>query len=215
MVRFYLGKDSEEDYGGDDWNATPYERNASSVYDQYVTGTADLAFPFDCLVLEPCSETLNSCYSKDDMKAGIVPCIIAVPADLAERTRKTSFNYWVSCKDILKFYFNDRMEPSSEPLVYYFDPKDKLFRNRQQSIFITKQESQPAPAAGGITMKEVPIWEKSNLTIEEAALYFGIGQNKLVSLTKIRNCNFVLHIGNRRLIKRKQFEAFLEKQESL
>lgn len=27
--------------------------------------------------------------------------------------------------------------------------------------------------------KEVPIWEKSNLTIEEAAAYFNIGTNKL------------------------------------
>ena len=63
--------------------------------------------------------------------------------------------------------------------------------------------------------KKVPIWEKANLTISEAASYFGIGQNKLVELTKIRNCNFVLHIGNRRMIKRKQFEAFLEKQEYL
>ena len=30
--------------------------------------------------------------------------------------------------------------------------------------------------------KEVPIWEKSNLTIEEAAAYFNIGENKLRKL---------------------------------
>lgn len=28
-------------------------------------------------------------------------------------------------------------------------------------------------------MKEVPIWEKTNLTLEEAAAYSGIGINKL------------------------------------
>ena len=28
-------------------------------------------------------------------------------------------------------------------------------------------------------MKEVPIWEKSNLSLEEAAAYSGIGINKL------------------------------------
>ena len=27
--------------------------------------------------------------------------------------------------------------------------------------------------------QEVPIWEKANLTIDEAAAYFGIGTNKL------------------------------------
>ena len=64
-------------------------------------------------------------------------------------------------------------------------------------------------------MKESKVQEELLNTISEAASYFGIGQNKLVELTKIRNCNFVLHIGNRRMIKRKQFEAFLEKQEYL
>ena len=31
--------------------------------------------------------------------------------------------------------------------------------------------------------KEVPIWEKSNLTLEEAAAYSGIGINKLREIT--------------------------------
>ena len=32
-------------------------------------------------------------------------------------------------------------------------------------------------------MKEVPIWEKTNLTLEEAAAYSGIGINKLREIT--------------------------------
>ena len=32
-------------------------------------------------------------------------------------------------------------------------------------------------------MKDVPIWEKSNLTLEEAAAYSGIGINKLREIT--------------------------------
>lgn len=32
-------------------------------------------------------------------------------------------------------------------------------------------------------MKEVPVWEKSNLTLEEAAAYSGVGINKLRSLS--------------------------------
>ena len=31
-------------------------------------------------------------------------------------------------------------------------------------------------------MKQIPIWEKSNLTLEEAAAYSGIGINKLCLL---------------------------------
>ena len=37
---------------------------------------------------------------------------------------------------------------------------------------------------------EVPIWEKSNLTLEEAAVYSGIGQAKLRELSNDENCSF-------------------------
>ena len=53
--------------------------------------------------------------------------------------------------------------------------------------------------------KNVPIWEKANLTIEEAAAYFGIGTNKLRAMTDGENCPFVLWVGSKRLIKRRKF----------
>ena len=37
-------------------------------------------------------------------------------------------------------------------------------------------------------MKDVPIWEKSNLTLEEAAAYSGIGINKLREITNEDKC---------------------------
>lgn len=64
-------------------------------------------------------------------------------------------------------------------------------------------------------MKEVPIWEKSNLTLEEAAAYTGIGINKLRELTNNESCQFVLWIGTKRLIKRKKIDEYLEKTYSL
>lgn len=54
-------------------------------------------------------------------------------------------------------------------------------------------------------MKEIPIWEKSNLTLEEAAAYSGIGINKLRKLSDNEQCQFVLWIGSKRLIKRKNW----------
>lgn len=63
--------------------------------------------------------------------------------------------------------------------------------------------------------KEVPIWEKSNLTIEEAAAYYGIGMNKLRQLTENENCNLVLWVGRKRLIKRRMMDEFLDKQYSI
>lgn len=59
-------------------------------------------------------------------------------------------------------------------------------------------------------MKEVPIWEKTNLTLEEAAAYSGIGVNKIRELSNDENCPFVLWVGSKRLIKRKLFDKYIE-----
>lgn len=63
--------------------------------------------------------------------------------------------------------------------------------------------------------KEVPIWQKSNLTIEEAAAYSGIGTNKIRELTAGDDCAFVLWVGSKRLIKRRLFDDFTEKSFSI
>ena len=63
--------------------------------------------------------------------------------------------------------------------------------------------------------KEVPIAQKSYLTIEEAAAYFGIGRNKLRALTDDENCPYVLWVGAKRLIKRRMFEEHLDKAYSI
>ncbi|MCD7778959.1 MAG: excisionase family DNA-binding protein [Clostridiales bacterium] len=63
--------------------------------------------------------------------------------------------------------------------------------------------------------EDVPIWEKSNLTIDEAALYTGIGRNKLRQITDDDRCPFVLWVGNKRLLKRKKMDEYLEKAFSI
>lgn len=63
---------------------------------------------------------------------------------------------------------------------------------------------------GEMYMKqEIPVWEKLNLSFEEAAAYSGIGINKLRSITNDPRCSFVIRIGNKKLIKRKKFEEYL------
>lgn len=62
---------------------------------------------------------------------------------------------------------------------------------------------------------EIPIWEKSNLTLEEASKYSNIGINKLRTLTNQKNCDFVLWVGSKRLIKRKNFDEYLNKLYSI
>lgn len=61
-------------------------------------------------------------------------------------------------------------------------------------------------------MEKVPIYEKMNLTIEEAAEYSNIGVCKLNELAKEPMCPFVLYIGRKKLIKRKEFEKYIEKK---
>ncbi|MBO5969816.1 MAG: helix-turn-helix domain-containing protein [Clostridia bacterium] len=61
---------------------------------------------------------------------------------------------------------------------------------------------------------EVPIWEKYTLTIEEAAAYFRVGENKLRNLVNDnRNAPYILWNGNRPQIKRRLFEDFIDKLE--
>ena len=56
---------------------------------------------------------------------------------------------------------------------------------------------------------EVPIHQKMTLTIKEAAEYSNIGINKIESMLKQPNCPFVLYVGTKKLVKRKEFEAYI------
>lgn len=58
---------------------------------------------------------------------------------------------------------------------------------------------------------DIPVWEKYTLTIDEAAQYFGVGTNKLRRLAELNNtADWRLENGNRTLIKRKQFERYID-----
>ena len=59
--------------------------------------------------------------------------------------------------------------------------------------------------------EKIPLWEKATLTIEDAAEYSNIGQNKISALLKMPRCPFVLYIGKKKLVKRKEFERYIEK----
>ena len=63
-------------------------------------------------------------------------------------------------------------------------------------------------------MKEnkVPISEKVLLTSREAAEYTNIGINKIDSLLRTPNCPFVIYVGSKKLVKRKEFESYLSNQ---
>lgn len=104
VVRYYLGENGKQ--WGDDFDDTPYECNAGTVYEEYVKGYVDISYPFDCLVIEPCCGALNSCWSKVDMIQRKVPCIIVVPKDKLDGWHE-DFAHYICSDDVQKVYFGD------------------------------------------------------------------------------------------------------------
>ena len=89
-----------------------------------------------------------------------------------------------------------------------------------------KNKRQDQAILGGTTIGEdvnlkeekntgVPIWEKVTLTVDEAAEYSNVGKNKIRELTDVPFCPFVMRVGRKRLIKRREFEKYLLTQISI
>ena len=58
-------------------------------------------------------------------------------------------------------------------------------------------------------LEKVPIPQKLTLTIREAAEYSNIGINKIDSMLRSPNCPFVLFVGTKKLVKRREFEEYI------
>lgn len=57
-----------------------------------------------------------------------------------------------------------------------------------------------------------PLNQKILLTIPEAAVYSNIGINRINNMLKEPNCPFVLFVGTKKLVKRKEFEKYLDEK---
>ena len=57
--------------------------------------------------------------------------------------------------------------------------------------------------------ESVPIHLKLTLSIKEASEYSNIGINKIDAMLTQPNCPFVLYVGSKKLVKRKEFEAYI------
>ena len=84
------------------------------------------------------------------------------------------------------------------------------------------EEKMNAPCAigtkGAVTTgseQRVPIHLKLTLTIKEAAEYSNIGINRISTMLNEISCPFVLKVGNKRLVKRKEFEKYIEKSREI
>lgn len=50
------------------------------------------------------------------------------------------------------------------------------------------------------------------LTIKEAAEYSNIGINKIDQMLRAPNCPFVLYVGTKKLVKRREFEEYIHER---
>ena len=66
-----------------------------------------------------------------------------------------------------------------------------------------------------IFITRLPIDRKLNLTLSEAAEYSNIGLNKINDMLRNPMCDFVLYVGNKKLVKRKEFEEYLSKRSEI
>ena len=55
----------------------------------------------------------------------------------------------------------------------------------------------------------IPLNLKLTMTVKEAAEYSNIGINCIDRMLRSPNCPFVLYVGTKKLVKRKEFEQFI------
>lgn len=91
-------------------------------------------------------------------------------------------------------------------------PHIRLFNSRVSDIKIHKESVIHRTVRRNTG---VPIWEKSYLTLEEAAAYSGIGREKLRHMSDKEDCPFVLWNGTKRLIKRRKLDEYMDRMYSI
>lgn len=75
-----------------------------------------------------------------------------------------------------------------------------LSKNKVGEFFMEVGKSMP-----------LPWWEKYTLTVEEASLYFGIGEKTLRRFIKAhKDEDFIIYNGTKVQIKRKVFEKYID-----
>lgn len=73
-------------------------------------------------------------------------------------------------------------------------------------------EDNNVDSGAAVAAPKIPFWERYTLTIQEAAAYFRIGENKLRKIvSEDQNADYILWNGNRPQIKRRLFENYIDK----
>lgn len=110
----------------------------------------------------------------------------------------------------LNNYLSDR----AEAYITTMNRIGKILTGRDAVAEFITANGLPYVECGGCekAVKNVPVWEKYTLSIDEAALYFKIGRDKLRKIiAENPDADFVLWNRTRAQIKRKKFEEYIDK----
>lgn len=114
-----------------------------------------------------------------------------------------------------KFYIDKKQKRillviQKQRLTYFFE-----LTMEEVSIFCIRANFLTGGFADMIVGKDIPLpwWKKYTLTMEEASLYFGIGEKTLRRFVKEHpNEDFIIYNGTKVQIKRKVFEKFIDEK---
>lgn len=90
-------------------------------------------------------------------------------------------------------------------IEYLCNMSESTIIRKQENIFNKIERMKEVE----VMKKEVPICEKYNLTVEEAAAYFNIGTDKIREILN-DNKNLSIMVGVKKLIKKKKMEEYLD-----
>ena len=115
VIRLYLTELNDDDYSASDWDDRPYEHNADTLSDWY--SYVEFAFPLKIWIAEPADDwhyNGNSPYSKDDFKAGKIPCLLI--GDLKEDWHD-SYSEQLGNKQLIHVYYNTKISVLREQFI--------------------------------------------------------------------------------------------------
>ena len=136
VIKLFLGDKDDDEYYGDDWNDCPYEHNAGIVYDRYIKGWIEVAFPLDFVIMAPEFDGRyygNSPYCKNDFKGGKAPCIVIHKITEEEENSyvwvsSSDYSQYMSDKNSTQIYFNDivTFDESGNVMADFLNDKERL-----------------------------------------------------------------------------------------
>lgn len=130
----------------------------------------------------------------------------------ADNSRNYRYHY-----QTIKRIFMEEMIMENNNINIYVEQREKRAPvadpNLKYLVEIMKMSTPTKPVVIVNPMDELRY--KKLLTVNEAAQLFGVGINKIRSLTEDDECPFVIWIGAHRRIKRVEFEHYLDTQFSI